>query len=479
MRGTYLMKKIQLIFPPNDDKYKGLRSGYTSFPPPSGLEILASFIERKFPDVQIQIFDGCVQTIDEISSLLNADLIGISDWFTNHRNAIRLAKASKKYNPSSQVVLGGPNASNLARRILSRHREVDFVVHGDGEMAILGLLKGIPFQQIPNLWYRNINGEVVFSKQYCVELDSLDVFDFRHVFKSDLGKYRNYKYDECSLGLTPVPISSIRGCFKAERQGPCIYCSMPERKLRVMNPELAWRQIQHLNSLYDIRYFFETGDSFVAGDYPEKFLKAKPPGLNVFFRNYATPDSLNVENISISKELGVVEIFIGIETIDSKVLHQANKAYDTNVIENKIHLLEQKGIRVFLPFMFGLPGETYKSVRESSIFAKYLIKKYRNIQRVLFSLALPLAGTTWFSTLIRDLDLVSEYNEHGKRSLISDDDIEYERLFLLSFKRLCHVSFTEVYNAITTQISGFPKDRIGSFGGLEHRIFRLANELRL
>lgn len=473
------MRKVQLIFPPNDDKYKRLRSGYTSFPPPSGLEILATLIERNCRDIQIQIFDGSIQSFNEITSLLNADIIGISDWFTNHRNAIRLAELAKKRNPSSQVVLGGPNASNVANRILSRHPEVDFIVHGDGEMAILGLLKGNSFYEIPNIWYKNNNGEVEFSKQICTELDTLDVFDFRHLFKSDLRKYQNYVYNDCSLGLTPIPISSIRGCIKAEQRGPCIYCSMPQRKVSVMNPELAWRQIQHLNIVYGIRYFFETGDSFAVGDYPERFLKAKPPGLNVLFRNYATPDSLNVENIKLFKELGVVEVFIGVETINSKVLHRANKSYDTNVVEKIIHLLEQQGIRVFLPFMFGLPGETYESVRESSTFARYLIKKYRNVQRVLFSLALPLAGTTWFATLVRDLDLVREYNEYGRRSLVSDDDIEYERLFLLSFKRYCQVSFTEVYNAITSQISEFPKDRIGGFGGLEHRIYRLANELEI
>jgi radical SAM superfamily enzyme YgiQ (UPF0313 family) len=351
------------------------------------------------------------------------------------------------------------------------------VVHGDGEQAILALATGLSAEQVPNLWYRQTAGKICFSGQICMSLDEQPIFDFSHLVKSDIGKYRSNSRK--NLGLTPVPVSSIRGCLKAEKKGPCIYCSMPERKLRMMDPEKAWRQIIHLYEQYGIDYFFETGDSFAVYDYPAQFLKAKPKNLNVRFRNYATPDSLNDDNIHIFKELGVEEVFIGVESIDSNVLEQANKSYDTAAVEKTISLLEKHNIRVFLPFLFGLPGETYHSVRESSHFAQYLVKKYRNIKRVLFSLALPLAGTVWFNRLLRNSDIVDQYNDTGKRELLHDDEIEYERLFLLSLKHCCQVTFSDIYKVLTEKMNEIPIERLAGFGCLENNVMRLAQEMKM
>ena len=439
--------------------------------------MLAKYIELNCPGTKIEVFDGNLMSVEEIISCLDGDLIGISDWFINHRNAIKIAKSFKETHRDATVVLGGPNASNLAPKILQKHSEVDFVVYGDGEHAIAALITGLPTEQTSNVWYRQTSGEIRFSGQVCINLDEQPIFDFSHLMKSDIEKYRSN--GRKNLGLTPVPISSIRGCLKAEKKGPCIYCSMPERKLRMMNPEKAWRQIAFLYEHYGIDYFFETGDSFAVYDYPEQFLKAKPRNLNVRFRNYATPDSLNEHNIRIFTELGVEEVFIGVESINSDVLGQANKSYDTTAIENTISLLEKNNIRVFLPFLFGLPGETYNSVQESSRFAQYLVKRYHNIKRVLFSLALPLAGTVWFNRLSRNNDVVNQYNDMGKRSLLQDDDIEYERLLLLSLEHYSKVTFSEIYKVLTKQMKEVPLERLAGFGCLENNVMRLAQELRI
>jgi radical SAM superfamily enzyme YgiQ (UPF0313 family) len=467
------LQKLQFVHPPNDARYRGLRTGYSSFPPPTGLEILAACAQTRFPDLRVQIFDGNTQSLREISASLNADVVGISDWFTSHQNALRFARVAKQRNPSSMVILGGPNASNLARRILRRHSEVDFIVYGDGEDAIVRLLARDAPSTIPNLWYRSIQGEILFTGQTCASLDSLPLFDFRHLMKPDLAKYSQSVNRPADLGLTPVPISSLRGCLKSEKQGPCTYCSIVGRKLRMMNPERAWEQIVHLHDLYGIDYFFETGNSFAVGDFPERFLKARPPGLRVRFRNYANPDSLNSDNIRVFKELGVEEVFIGVESTDASLLKQANKIYNIDLVERTVAELQDNGIRVFMPFLFGLPGETTASVRKTSDFAQYLVNRYRNIQRVLFSLAIPLVGTTWFTRLLRDPDVVREYDENGAQSLREDDTIDYERLFLLSLKRHCSTSFAYIYRVINRAISGLPADRVAGFGCLEDGVAKL------
>ncbi len=145
-------KKIQLIHPPNDLKYADLRTGYQSYPPPSGLLILAAYVKKYLSNVTFEIFDGNFTPIAKISENLDGDIVGISDWFTNHDNALLLAKKAKENNRNCIVVLGGPNASNLGDRILINNYFVDYVVNGDGEKPLLEILEN---KKPHNTWYRD------------------------------------------------------------------------------------------------------------------------------------------------------------------------------------------------------------------------------------------------------------------------------------------------------------------------------------
>lgn len=471
--------KIQLIYSPNDLKYADLRTGYDSYPPPVGLAILSSFLRRYCEKkLQIEIYDGNITDLKRIKENLNGDLIGFSDWFTNHSNSIYLAKEAKRNNPNSIVVFGGPNASNLGARILYNHKEVDFVIYGDGEEALLSIVKGN--STFPNTWHREGN-QVNFSYKENIQIEKTIPFDFDGIYETDIQKYntRDKNYDE-NIGLTPVPISSIRGCLKALTIGPCSYCAIPRfKRMNVLNPILAWKQIMVLYEKYGIRYFFETGDNFLTGNYHKRLLAVKPKKLNIHLRIYSDFDSLSYADIDILKELGVVEIFIGLESISSDVLEKANRVSHKNKIIDTISYLEKKNIRVFLPFLFGLQGETQNSIQENFEFAKHLLNSYDNIQRVLFSLAIPLVGTSWFDELQSNQLILNKYLEITGRDLTIDDKIDYELLVILSLENYSTISFNDIYNILKTPISDKIKNRIAGFGCLEEEVLHLEKEINM
>lgn len=472
------MKKIQLIYPPNDLKYSHLRTGYQSYPPPSGLEIMASYIQKYLPELKVEIFDGNVTNFDHIVQKLDADIIGMGDWFTNHNAAMKLAYQAKKKNPHAKIIVGGPNAANLNRRILINHPYVDAVVYGDGEQVLLKMASDESFVNIPNIWYRDDDGNIRQPFKQSINLNDLPIFDFEHLVETDLQKYdsRSPLYSH-SIDTTPVPISSIRGCIKASKKGACTYCSMPKHDVRIMDPSLVWKQIRLLNKKYGIRDFFETGDNFIVGNYPRKLLDAKPRDIEVSFRIYAIPGAINSDNIDILTKLGVEEVFIGVESTDHHILGLANKEYDVGAVESTVRLLNQYGIRVFLPFLFGLPGENKGSLSESYNFALHLIDNYNNVQRVLLSLAIPLVGTKWFNELLNDKETVRRYDEGGIRSLEEDDDIEYERLILLSLHKYCEVSFSDIYDTLKRPINERLRGRVAGFGCLEDKILGMEEKL--
>jgi radical SAM superfamily enzyme YgiQ (UPF0313 family) len=456
--------KIQLIHSPNDFKYENLKTGYDSYPPPVGLSIIASYLKRhiNINEVKIEIFDGNVSSFQTIKENLNGDFIGFSDWFINHENSVALAKFAKYNNPKAIIIFGGPNASNLGKKILQNHNEIDYVVYGDGEEAMLNIIQNT--NELINTWHRN-EDTILFSVKKNVPIEDTVPFDFIDIVETDIQKYYN-----CvdNTGLTPVPISSIRGCLKALIHKPCSYCSIPRfSKINIMNPVTAWKQIDFMYAKYGINYFFETGDNFLIDGFHKKMLDCKPNKINVKFRIYADFDSLTYSDIDILKKLGVSEIYIGLESISHDVIQKAYRSSDKKHITQIVSYLDKKGIDVYLPFLFGLPGESKISINENFSFAKELLSNNSNIQRILFSLAIPLVGTNWFYKLEHNENVIEDYYYFTGKNLRTDDMINYELLFLLSLKHYTTVYFLDIYHIINQSLSNKLKNRIANFGSLE------------
>ena len=125
--------KIALIQPP---------SGTPSLTvPPLGLAYITSALKRNH--VEAKIIDLNIENIS-LSTLLShekPEVIGISSIVTNARQALEIAKESKDILPQSFVVLGGPYPSMMGDRLLTRHKEVDAAVVGEGEFTFPELIK--------------------------------------------------------------------------------------------------------------------------------------------------------------------------------------------------------------------------------------------------------------------------------------------------------------------------------------------------
>lgn len=457
------MIKLDLVHPRTDPEYGGLISGYSTLPPPSGLEILASYVQKGIPSTTIKVYDGWYH--GDVSQEIEGDFIGISDWFTSHKNAMQIAKKAKERNPSCKTIIGGPNASNLGDRILLNHPQVDYVVAGDGEETLLKILQNTLLTEIPNLWYRD--GKTTrFTFLRNIPLNSLPLFDFDHTQISSLKKYDTRRQDyQDDIDRTPIPISSIRGCIKATKTGRCSYCNLFSQGTRVTSPERFWKQIEKLYQKYGIISFFETGDDFTVGTYSEQLLKAKPSDLEVKFRIYASPDKIDEKTAEILKKIGVREIFLGVENISPEVLARANKFYDVTKVEDSVRNCQENGFGVFLPFLFGLPGETEETARKNDEFARKIIGKYDNVCRVLYSLAVPVVGCSWFTELSRDSEVRRQYPE-----IATTDSLDYSCLTKLSIQRLCSVELDILLKILENPPLVGKKERTASYGDIANKI---------
>ena len=126
--------------------------------PPLGIAYLASFLlAHEYP---IQVIDALGEDPSEINpfkkgSFLrglkvseivrkiddDTDLVAISNLFSFAYPIVEvLCQEIRKAYPEKKIVLGGPHPSALYDEILKNIPEVDFIVIGEGEESLLGLL---------------------------------------------------------------------------------------------------------------------------------------------------------------------------------------------------------------------------------------------------------------------------------------------------------------------------------------------------
>ena len=461
---------VLLVQPPVDLRFRDLDMTYTRLAPSSGLAILACETERRLGQpVDMKVYYDPPMTEDFFRTASDCDVLCLSTWFSNYENGLRIARIAKKRNADLLVVFGGVNATNLARRILDNRQYVDLVVCGDGEDVLWCIISGQEYFSIPNLWYRDDNALPNFTNLQWIDLDSVGLWDFHHSVRPGLENYDfrhpNYQY---TFKLPPIGLSMTRGCLKvSSTKGRCDYCSIPYRGMRVTDPDAVWDQVRHLQDMHGIEMFFETGDDFTLRSYLSRLVDTKPSDIRFHLRIYASPWALTEKCVEMLSSLGVYEVFLGVETANEEVLRRAGHVSTTGQVLNALDRLEKANISVCLPFLFGLPGETIKSLRETADFATKLVNKYSNIRMVLISLAIPLIGSAWFDRLRSDQRVRWEYGIDGG-NLDTDDVFNYYRLLELSVQKDGKVTMRELLAALETlrkRLEGSVV--VGCFGGIE------------
>lgn len=463
--------KIALINPPIASAFARIECTFPNLPPIVSLPILACETERRILAASmltpiIRVYDRPQIAKSFIQTVAQADILGLSTWFSNYQSAISIACGAKKLNPKLKVVLGGPNAANLGARPLWNRDCIDFVVAGDGEDAMWRLAVGHAPATVPNLWYRDSHGHATRTYNAEIDLNTIAPFDFRHVVDLDLSAYDSrqpgYSYSPATL---PVSVAWIRGCPKAVSHGRCGYCSIPDRTLRCMNAENAWAQLRHLRDEYGINSFFEGGDDFSCRTFAEDLANSKAFVSGIHLRGYSGLWRLTDRKLEAFRKAGVSELFVGLETANSTVNKWCGRKLSRQQILHTFSRIHAHGIGVCMPLLFGLPHESRSSLNQSEALASELIERFDNIRMVLISIAVPLIGSPWFSQLVEDHTIRYAYGQHD---LTTTDIPDYARLSELSISRFCNATSAQIAATLERLRSTLAnKVAIGSFGALD------------
>jgi len=173
----------------------------------------------------------------------------------------------------------------------------------------------------------------------------------------------------------------------------------------VRNPADVVDEMEFLVRKKGFKSVYFDDDTFNIGR--ERMLKIcneiKKRRLNAPWAIMARADLMDKELLDEMKSAGLYAVKYGVESAVQKLVDNANKDLDLKKTEEVIRYTNKIGIKTHLTFMFGLPGETHKTIQKTIDFALRM-----DPESVQFSITTPFPGTSYYKELDKKGMLVSK-----------------------------------------------------------------------
>ena len=361
--------------------------------PPLSLAYLAAALRQE--GVEVRILDHLVSMYSPSKlrrhlAEFRPHMVGATCVTLNYPIASRIMKVCKEFDPGIITMLGGPHATFAIKETLLRARWIDLLVIGEGERTLTELVKtlekGDDIHQVRGIAFRH--GDRVVKTEPRPLIENLDELPFPARDLLPLSKYKALN--------TPCTVITSRGCpFK------CIFCSGPRvfgRRVRFRDPDLVVDEIEQLNKEFGYKKINIVDDTFTlnkrhAKAVCERIIKRN---LNIEWNVFARADTVTEDLLDIMKQAGCQWLLYGAESGNPEILKTIKKGTTPEIIRNGTRLATQAGINVFNSFIFGLPGETPQTARQSIDFAQELDREYGS--KYGFHILSPLPGTELYDS---------------------------------------------------------------------------------
>lgn len=363
--------------------------------PPLGLMSMATYARQKNPSLTISVLNEEIDRDRVMIKDVDAQIVGISAGLLNYERAVSLAEHFK--DKGSIVIFGGPYPSVIPRNILRNRKCVDYVVVGEGEEPFYKLMSGLAPDGIEGIAYRK-------GENFHIPSPHLGNINERPIIDRSLVNLQDYfsnwrRIFPDSQFSSPTTIYSQGGCTWRNQQRGCVFCARTDLSWRGRDPKTVWSEIVNLSETYGVDYIRDLADSFPQNiRWLREFVAGKPDDLNLPFRIWARSDQINEKTIDLLVRLNVHDVFLGTESGDQEMLQSIHKGITPSDNINAVRLLKEHGIKTFVSFVLGLPGETEKSLDNTLRHIEQLLTA-GDIETLVSQILKPIPGSKAFSIL--------------------------------------------------------------------------------
>jgi hopanoid biosynthesis associated radical SAM protein HpnJ len=281
-----------------------------------------------------------------------------------------LVRRMKAVNPHLKVCFVGPHVQNEPVKSLNGCREIDFVVRGEFDHAVVEFAQGRPLEQILGISYRDAAGNICHTApRPQLHTEQLDALPFATaVYRRDL-KIENYTVP--FLLYPYVSLYTTRGC-----PALCTFCQWPQtisgHAWRVRSVDNVVREVrQALEYWPHLKEFFWDDDTFNIRKDRVLALCEKFKPLKFRWSCNARVHS-DYETLKAMADAGARLFIVGLESGSDQILKNIKKGATTAMAREFVKNCKKVGIRVHGDFILGLPGETEQTIQQTIDFAREL-----------------------------------------------------------------------------------------------------------
>lgn len=393
---------------------------------PYHLLSLASYMEKH--GIEVKIFDAEVDLMTQEKLALailewNPDFVGITTTTPDINLDFQVCRLIKEAKSSIITVFGGPHSSAIPDDVAS-NSNVDYVVVGDGESALLDIIYGR---------YSNGDDCIIYSKPQ--DVSSLPM-PAHHLID-----YNKYKFSDPHHGrVRTASIMSARGCpFE------CNFC-FHNRNVRYRNVDDFISEIEYLYAVKGVRYFYIYDDTFFIKKIRISQIAKRIKDLQIsdaYFQCLTRGNTIYPDLLDELRAVNLVRVSMGIESGSDQTLIDAHKGVSKADYINACKVLYSTDIETRGSFIIGHPYDNRESVLETIQFSKDLQLYHAN-----FNIMTPYPGTEIYDKAkrgegiyFREAHYAHEWDLYRRwgHSVVKTKELFGEQLEEL--QKLCQIEF--------------------------------------
>jgi anaerobic magnesium-protoporphyrin IX monomethyl ester cyclase len=371
-----MVSRVLLVEPPKD--YWFVMGEY--LPPPTGLLILAAYLERELPDLDIEVMDCQAERkgwkdIESRIESTRPSMVAASGFTCNAYTCARTVEIAKKVDENIITVLGGIHFSSVPEESLNDFPEIDFIVKGEGEVTLTELIKtlrngGDP-GSVSGMSFRR-NGQVVHTPDRTL-IDDLDTLPYPayHLVRDNVKHYHFTMM--AGRNVVYLNMEGSRGCdFK------CSFCTQWKHWgscWRTKSPKRIVDEIEFLHKEFGGEFIWLTDDNI---DYTRRGkvlweeLRTRDfkDDIMLFFQARTDDVANNPDLVAKLRDVGNYWVMMGVENHDEETLKQYRKGITVPDAYKAVKLLNDNDIFSHTMFVIGSRKDDAASIerlREFSI----------------------------------------------------------------------------------------------------------------
>ncbi|MGA1842880.1 MAG: B12-binding domain-containing radical SAM protein [bacterium] len=337
--------------------------------PPLGLSSIGCFLQKN--EVSTEILDLEVRQknfnlFDYIKKIM-PKVVGISGTTISRFESFKIAKIVKKVSSSIITVYGGCHASFTAEDTLQNISDIDYIVHGEGELTFLELVSSLikkqnNFEKIQGISFRGSDGIIKTGTHE--RISDLDIIPYsRHLLEMD-----KYKTKLDFLNLDAAAMMTSRGCVYN-----CYFCSAKAIFGNIYTRRSAKNVVEEIE--YCMKEFNIKGIKFFDSTFTINKQHVLSITREMKNRNIILPWECEIRADTVDKALlenmksaGCYYVDIGLESASLKVLETICKGITPEDVLKVLQWCKELEIKTKVFFTLGHVGESNDDMEKTIQF---------------------------------------------------------------------------------------------------------------